>query len=90
MEFDWNPKKRQRILAERGLDFADAPLFFDGRPVVLTPSPRLGEERICATANIGGQFLTLVFTWRGEALRVITMRRAHAKEERQFCQLHAR
>ena len=87
MDLGWDEAKRRRVLAERGLDFADAWMFFDGRPVVLTPSPRFGEERVCATADIEGRFLTLVFTWRGEMLRVITMRRSHAKEERQYRQI---
>jgi uncharacterized protein len=89
MEFDWNPGKRQRILAERGLDFADARLFFDGRLVVTEPSRRGGEERWRSTAVIHDEMVTLVWMWREEKLRVITMRRAHAKEERQFRQLHA-
>jgi uncharacterized DUF497 family protein len=90
MEFDWNPGKRQRILAARGLDFADARLFFDGRPAVTEPSSRSGEERLRTTAVIYNEMVTLVWMWREEKLRVITMRRAHAKEERQFRQLHAR
>jgi hypothetical protein len=90
MEFDWNPKKCQRILAERCLDFADARLFFDGRPVVTEPSSRGGEERWRSTAIVSGRFVTLVWTQREDNLHVITMRRAHAKEERQYRQLHVR
>lgn len=88
MRYEWDEEKRQQTLRERGLDFADAELFFDGRPVVITPSSRADEERSCATAFIDGKFLSMVWTWRGDAIRVITMRRAHAKEERQYRQLH--
>jgi uncharacterized DUF497 family protein len=90
MEFDWNPAKRQRILAERGLDFADAGLFFDGRPFVLERSDRLGEERWRMTAMLGDVMVTMIWAQREETVRVITMRRAHAKEERQFRQVHKR
>jgi uncharacterized DUF497 family protein len=88
MRYEWDERKRQDALTERGLDFADARLFFDGRPVVIVPSPRGDEERFCATAIIEGEFLSMVWTWREDAIRVITMRRAHAKEERQYRQLH--
>jgi len=30
VEFEWDEEKRQRILKERNLDFADAFQFFDG------------------------------------------------------------
>ena len=40
MEFEWDEEKRQKILAERSLDFADAFQFFEGRPVIHQPTPR--------------------------------------------------
>jgi hypothetical protein len=90
MGLSWNDTKRDRVRAERGLDFADADLFFDGRPVVTEPSSRGGEERWRSTAIVSGRFVTLVWTQREDNLHVITMRRAHAKEERQYRQLHVR
>ena len=33
MEFEWDERKRVQIVAARKLDFFDADLFFDGRPV---------------------------------------------------------
>jgi uncharacterized DUF497 family protein len=88
MNYEWDERKRAATLADRGLDFADARSFFDGRPVVITPSPRGSEARFAATAAVEGVLLTLIWTWRGDTLRVITMRRAHAKEEKQYRQLY--
>jgi uncharacterized DUF497 family protein len=34
MDFAWDERKRAQIIAERALDFASAPLFFDGRPAI--------------------------------------------------------
>jgi uncharacterized protein len=89
MDLGWNEAKRRRILSERGLDFADAWLFFDGRPVVTERSSRGDEDRWRSTAIIEGRFITLVWMQRQETLHVITMRRAHAKEERQYRQVFA-
>jgi uncharacterized DUF497 family protein len=82
--FEWDEDKREATREERGLDFADAPLFFDGRPVIVIPSRRADEERWKTTAEIRDAFYTLVWTWRGEAVRVISMRRAHVDEERAY------
>jgi uncharacterized protein len=88
MEFEWDEDKRAQIVAERGLDFVGAYRFFDGRPVSHQQTPRAGEERWKTTAAIEDAYFTLVWCWRGENVRVITMRRAHEKEIRAYRQLH--
>jgi len=88
MEFEW--AERKRVLVQRALDFVDADQFFDGRPASHQPTHRVGEERWKTTAVIDGVHLTLVWCWRGENIRVITMRRAHEKEIKIYRQLHGR
>ncbi len=90
MEFEWDEGKRARIVAERALDFASAYLFFDGRPAIHQPPPRVGEDRWKTTAAFEGSLFTLVWCWRGDVIRVITMRRAHEQEIRQYRALHGR
>jgi uncharacterized DUF497 family protein len=90
MEFEWDERKRLRILKNRSVDFASAYLFFDGRPVIHQPSPRGGEERWKSTVIMEGASFTLVWCWRGEAVRVISMRRAHEQEIRTYRQAHGR
>lgn len=84
MEFEWDERKRASILKDRALDFVSVWRFFDGRPVIHQPSPRDGEERWKTTAEIEGAFFTVIWTWRAEAIRVITMRRAHEQEIRTY------
>lgn len=74
--------KRQRILKERSLDFADAFQFFDGRPAIHQSTPREDEDRWKSTALFDGKFFTVVWMWRGPVIRVISMRRSHEQEER--------
>ncbi len=88
MEFEWDEEKRRRTLELRGLDFEDADLFFDGRPVTSEHSPRDGEDRWRTIAVIGGACHTLIWTRREQTIRVITMRRAHVSEERAYRALH--
>ncbi len=80
MEFEWDERKRAQIIGDRALDLASAHLFFDGRPAIHQPTPRNDEERWKTTAKIEGAFFTVVWTWRGETIRVISMRRAHEQE----------
>jgi len=88
MKFEWDEEKRQRLLRERGVDFGDAFRLFDGRAAVTERSVRGPEARWRTTAIIDGRAMTVVWTMRGESIRIVTMRRAHAKEERQHRQLH--
>ena len=90
MEFEWDERKRQRIIKERSLDFASAFLFFDGRPVIHQPTPRDDEERWKTTAIVEGGYFTIVWMWRDETIRIISMRRAHEQEIRKYRETHGR
>ena len=90
MDFEWDERKRIEIIQDRALDFVSARRFFDGRPAIHQPSPRNDEERWKTTAEIEGAFFTVIWTWRGEAVRVITMRRAHEKEIRAYREIYGR
>ena len=82
--FEWDVAKRDRNLARHRLDLTDAQLLFDGRPVVSTPSPRDGEMRFVTTGRIGEKVYSAVWTKRGEAIRLISFRRARDGEERGY------
>jgi len=88
MEFEWDERKRAQIIKDRALDFASAYLFFDGRPAIHQPTPRDEEERWKTTAEIEGAFFTVIWTWRGDNIRVISMRRAHEQEIRKHLEFY--
>ena len=88
MEFEWSEAKRIAVLEARRLDFIDAEMLFDGRPLYTVPSPRSAEERWLSVGELNGRFVCVVWTWRGEAIRVITMRRARDEEERRYRALY--
>ena len=86
--FEWDETKRLKNKARRGLDFNDADLVFDGRPLITAPSYRNDEERFVSTAEIHGKLYTVVWTWRGENRRIISFRRASNAEERAYRKAH--
>lgn len=88
MEFEWDERKRTQVLTDRNLDFGSARLFFDGRPICHQPSPRNDEERWKTTAMFEGTAFTLIWCWRDDAVRVISLRRAHEQEIRTYRQIY--
>ena len=88
MIFEWDEVKRARNLDKHGFDFLDAMLIFDG-PTVERVDHRwyYGETRVVALGEVDGVIMCVVYTPRGEALRLISARKA-SKHERQA--YHAR
>jgi uncharacterized protein (DUF4415 family) len=54
---EWDETKRLVNIQRRGLDFGDADLMFDGRPVTTAASQRNNEDRFISTAEINGKRL---------------------------------
>ncbi len=88
MEFEWDEAKRQRNLAKHGVDFLDATALFDGRPVVTAVGQHPDEPRFLTTGELDGRCYTVVWTWRGENIRLISARRARDAEQRAHRSLH--
>jgi uncharacterized DUF497 family protein len=88
MTFEWDEEKRESNLSKHGVDFVLAEMLFDGRPVITAPSLRAAEERYITTGKISGRFFTAVWTWRGVAVRLISLRRARDEEEKRYRALH--
>lgn len=88
MNIEFDPEKRRRTLEERGLDFESAREVFRG-PVLDIPDDRqdYGEPRTITFGLLGGRMVALVWTPRGEARRIISMRYAN---EREVARLQAR
>jgi uncharacterized DUF497 family protein len=82
VDISFDPEKRTTTLEHRGLDFADAGLVFAGRTVTVQDARRqYGEDRFITAGHLAGRCVVLVWTPRGEARRIISMRYAHGDEE---------
>jgi hypothetical protein len=82
MIYTWDEAKRQNILADRGLDFADAKQVFAGREITLPSEGRSpGEKRFITAGWLRDRFVVLVWTPRDGGRRIISMRYGHADEE---------
>ena len=79
MEFEWDEAKRAANIAKHNIDF-EAADSFGWANALFEPSPQGGEMRYAATGYIGQRLHQLVFTMRGERVRIISLRKAHWKE----------
>lgn len=84
MALEWDEAKRRQNGAKHGIDFPAAALALDGRNAVLVHTPRKGEDRWRTTAVVEGRIITVIWTWRGTNMRVISARRARDAETREY------
>lgn len=81
MDFEFDPDKSAANLAKHGIDFEAArALWLDDRKITLA-SEYVGEERKVVIGAIGDRLWAAAITLRGEAVRIISVRRARRKEE---------
>jgi uncharacterized DUF497 family protein len=81
MEFEWDDRKSQANLFRRGFGFDFAARIFEGDVIERVDDRRdYGEERIVALGCVDGEWLVVVYTWRGEARRIISARKASRRE----------
>ena len=81
MKIAFDEAKRLKTLQERGLDFIDAPKVFAGTWLVI-PDDRFdyGEDRFISFGELDGRAVAMVWTWREDTRRIISMRHVHAEE----------
>jgi hypothetical protein len=81
----WDEEKRQKTLAERGLDFAEADQAFDGVTVTMEDTRMdYGERRFITVGYLNGRAVVLVWTPRDGGKRIISMRKANEREIEKF------
>ena len=85
MTFEWDPDKAHRNLEKHGILFADAVEVLSD-PYALTIEDRTSEEQRHITLGLDaiGRILVIVYTWRGETIRIISARKATARERAQY------
>jgi uncharacterized DUF497 family protein len=86
-EFEWDEAKRLANNEKHDIDFAAVRQLFDRRPVVTFQSKYEAEPRFLTIGMLDQQLVTVVWTWRGSVIRLISARRASDEERRRFRQL---
>lgn len=88
MRITFDPMKREKALAERGLDFADAALVFEGVTLEVEDIRKeYGEERIICYGMLAGRMVVIGYTPRGADRHVFSMRKANEREQARIAPL---
>lgn len=88
MLFEWDERKRISNLQKHGLDFIDVASVFEA-PHIEAPSAYLGkEQRFLVTGTIDGRYVTIIYTIRRKAIRIISFRRARREERQKYQELY--
>ena len=78
MRITFDPIKRGRTLAERGLDFAQAKEVFAGKTFTREDDRfDYGEDRWITVGLLDQRMVVVVWTQRGKTRHVISMRKAN-------------
>ena len=83
----WHESKRQTTLVDRGLDFADAKVIFDG-PTFEFEDERQNhvEKSIVCFGYMYGRLMVVGYVQRGDARHIDSMRKANEREQSKFRQ----
>jgi len=82
MGVTFDPAKRLKTLAERGLDFRDAAIVFEGTTVEIEDMRRsYGETRIICYGLLAGRLVVVGYTPRGDHRHIFSMRKANDREK---------
>ena len=82
MRITFDPTKRNRTFATRGLALEDAAIVFEGRTLEVEDTRRdYGETRIICYGYLMGRMVVVGYTPRGNARHIFSMRKANDREE---------
>jgi uncharacterized DUF497 family protein len=82
MLIEFDSLKRDKTLAERGLDFANAAKIFDGHQFTLEDDRQdYSESRFITVGKLDGRMVMVVWTPRGIIRRIISMRKCNEREQ---------
>lgn len=82
MDVIWDPAKAKANVKKHGVHFSDAEaVLFDPLALSMADADAEGEDRFIAMGQDAvGRVLVVVYTYRGDAIRLISARPATGKE----------
>lgn len=82
--FEFDPDKSAANLAKHGIDFEAAQALWDDDLHLVIETKFLSEPRQLVIGRINGKLWTAIVTRRGDATRIISVRRSRDDEERRY------
>ncbi len=80
MEFEFDERKSTANKAKHGIDFVEAQALWNDLDLLEIPVRTSEEPRNLAIGRIGEKHWSAVITYRGERIRIISVRRSRNEE----------
>jgi uncharacterized DUF497 family protein len=80
MSFEYDPKKSQSNHEKHGINFEEAKALWNDEARLEIPARTIDEPRYLIVGTIRGKHWSAVITYRGENVRIISVRRSRAEE----------
>jgi uncharacterized DUF497 family protein len=80
MEYEFDPQKSNSNKTKHGIDFSEAQELWDDPDLIEIPVRTSDEPRYLVIARISGKHWSGVITYRGEKIRIISVRRSREEE----------
>ena len=80
MQFEYDPQKSQNNAQKYGIGFDIARSLWDDENRLEIPARTTDEPRYLVIGKIEGKFWSAVITYRGENVRIISVRRSRDEE----------
>ena len=84
MEFEWDLDKSRSNLVKHGIDFETAKNLWMDEDHIEIWAPHPVEDRGIIIGKHQNKLWTAIFTMRGNAIRIISVRRARKKEAKLY------
>lgn len=78
--FEFDNDKSQANLEKHGIDFRDAQALWDDQDLLEIQAKAVDEPRYLVIGLIGSKHWSAVITYRGEKIRLISVRRSRKRE----------
>lgn len=87
MKYDWDPHKNKLNFQKHGLSFEDAQYVFLSETITFEDNRNdYGENRYITLGELEGRIVIIVHTTRHHITRIISMRKANAREQKIYQQ----
>ncbi len=85
MDAEWDQSKAAANRQKHGIDFADAVTVLHDELALTVADNHPDEERfVTMGADALGRVLVVVYTWRGQRVRLMSARKATPQEREQY------
>jgi uncharacterized DUF497 family protein len=85
VEFEWDPKKAEANRRKHRVEFLDAVIVFDDDRAITVVDEHPTEERyVTFGTDAQGRVLAVSYAIRGDTIRMVSARKATAREQAQY------